>query len=44
LFFGFLEALDEARDEKECDDLGSGGFGDSVLAYGIYLEALTKPL
>jgi hypothetical protein len=44
LLFGFLGLLDKARDKKECNDLGSGGSGDSALAHRIYLKALTEPL
>jgi hypothetical protein len=44
LLFGFSGALDKARNEKECDDLSSGGSGDGALARGIHLEALTEPL
>ena len=31
-------------DDKECDNLGSDGSGDSALARGIHLDALTEPL
>jgi hypothetical protein len=44
LLFGFLGALDEARDKKEYNNLGSDGSGNNTLARGIHLEALTKPL
>jgi hypothetical protein len=44
LLFGFLRALDKARDKKDYNNLGSDGSDNNALAREIHLKALTEPL